>query len=510
MLRTSWWLIAAALLGAGRAEADEPVPAPYEVSALDPPEQEPPAGVEKSLSAGGVGALVVGGMVSADLDLGAGPTTGLPDPLAGVDIELRGRGWSLGGGLRSSYQLDGGFRFGAALAGLHLGGLALRHGPLPEGIWLTLERVRVAVGDPAVHRGCGRRAPHHRGARAAARPTWLGRVARAPRRDPAATARARRGRRRHAALCQLLRARRDLPLLRDGSVAEAIADSALTRATKAELEALGGLQPTNARARKSRPAAVERLRVAGMERLVVTHAVAETSPADAPAGTAWLVRALPARLFEEPARVLAWLARAAVSGSLPSDTLTERGALVIFARALPGAEAVAGGGAWRLEPPRHDHAEVLPDGLRVLLDAVGIRAPRSAPAPRARPDGGRFAGAVRDALQAFHRAHELRDNALLGSALLERMNRLADTTKLQNLARSVVEEMATIPAYAREARVLRVTFLEPSPKQQAAAAELGMPYGTYRHRLRASLAMLVDLMWQRELEARSILGERAG
>jgi hypothetical protein len=119
---------------------EPPEAEPYSVSALDPPENPPPGDAPRSLEAGGIGVLALGGMVIADVSLGAGPGSDLPDPLTDVDVELRGQGWTLGGGFRASYQLDAGFRFGAAMAGLHLGGLELRHTPLAEGVSIDLDR----------------------------------------------------------------------------------------------------------------------------------------------------------------------------------------------------------------------------------------------------------------------------------------------------------------------------------------------------------------------------------
>lgn len=123
-------------------------------------------------------------------------------------------------------------------------------------------------------------------------------------------------------------------------------------------------------------------------------------------------------------------------------------------------------------------------------------------APRPVPDEASFGAAVRAALQAFHRPHELTASPLYGCALLERSARAVDTSALQALLSSVIGEMEGTTGYASEGRLLRVTFVEPSTKQLAAAAELGLPYGTYRHRLRAALGVIAKLLWQRELEAR--------
>jgi hypothetical protein len=317
-----------------------------------------------------------------------------------------------------------------------------------------------------------------------------------------------------AALCQLLQARRDLPLLRDGRVATAIAEAELSRPSEAELAAFcQELEPAPAQALAELAPSVYLLRAGGEEGAVVLceapalggdHLAALFAVDAAPAGARWLAGALPPALFDAPGRAHAWLAHAAVNGWLPADL---------------AHTAVLGRERWELGDGGTGGG--LAPGLRVVLASLGVPLPTTLAAAPARtpgaerlvrgveprPDREAFLAALRAALQGFHRAHELRDSKLLGCALMAGDGRAADPPRLQALLRALVAEIAGVPGYAREADILRVTFLEPSAKQQAAAAELGMPYGTYRHRLRAALGVMGDLLWQREIDARAALGE---
>ncbi len=145
-----------------------------------------------------------------------------------------------------------------------------------------------------------------------------------------------------------------------------------------------------------------------------------------------------------------------------------------------------------------------------LAQVVADRERREHAAPseaRTRPDEASFRNEVRRALQVFHRPHELGASTLMACALLEDETVPREPNALQQLLSAQLDEMAATAGYAEEARILRVTFLEPQTKQLAAAAALGLPYGTYRHRLRAALAVLTEVLWQRELEARRRRGE---
>lgn len=142
---------------------------------------------------------------------------------------------------------------------------------------------------------------------------------------------------------------------------------------------------------------------------------------------------------------------------------------------------------------------------------VGPAAAREAPPAAAqRLDEESFASAVRGALPLLHRRHELATSPLARSALLERAAEGAPDARaaaLGALLREVCDALRASPAYAASARILEVTFLECADKQRAAAAALGLPYGTYRHQLRAAVALVVKELWSRELAAREARGD---
>ena len=52
-------------------------------------------------------------------------------------------------------------------------------------------------------------------------------------------------------------------------------------------------------------------------------------------------------------------------------------------------------------------------------------------------------------------------------------------------------------------RVLDLTYLNPAPKQEAAADRLGLPFSTYRRHLTAAVGRLTDWLWQQEQNPRS-------
>jgi hypothetical protein len=125
-----------------------------------------------------------------------------------------------------------------------------------------------------------------------------------------------------------------------------------------------------------------------------------------------------------------------------------------------------------------------------------------------------FAEAVKTALPRLHRAHELKHSPLVTSALLAAslppanrvdptVNTLRAAEALVALLREVCSTLAASPAYASAARILCATFLEPATKQEAAAAALRLPYGTYRYQLRAAIRLLTQELWERECAARA-------
>src|SRR6202035_478947 len=50
-------------------------------------------------------------------------------------------------------------------------------------------------------------------------------------------------------------------------------------------------------------------------------------------------------------------------------------------------------------------------------------------------------------------------------------------------------------------RILDLTYLNPAPKQEAAADRLGLSFSTYRRHLTAGVDRLTEWLWQQEQEA---------
>lgn len=162
-------------------------------------------------------------------------------------------------------------------------------------------------------------------------------------------------------------------------------------------------------------------------------------------------------------------------------------------------------------------AEHLRDSPRESTDPASLAelfARLAEPASHPALDELRFAEAVKTALPRLHRAHELKHNPLVMSALVAAslppanradpiVNTLRAAETLATLLRDLCSTLAASPAYASAARILCATFLEPSTKQEAAAAALRLPYGTYRYQLRAAVRLLTQELWERECAARA-------
>jgi hypothetical protein len=125
-----------------------------------------------------------------------------------------------------------------------------------------------------------------------------------------------------------------------------------------------------------------------------------------------------------------------------------------------------------------------------------------APAPF---DEATLATWVRSALAARHRPHELKKSAMLALACVDRLVRggVPPEAALGQLLDESCRALASAPAYESSARLLEVTYLDPSiVKQEAAAAELRLPFGTYRYQLRRALELVTVEIATREDEAR--------
>jgi hypothetical protein len=144
----------------------------------------------------------------------------------------------------------------------------------------------------------------------------------------------------------------------------------------------------------------------------------------------------------------------------------------------------------------HRHAAFVRDYVR---DPVGPDWRPPPPPPDAPPpaDADGFAQALRDALRNFGR-----DEVLAGSALLRCPSLGPDAATLRARITDAVMALATHPADRKFHRALRLTWLTPGAKQEAVAAELDLPFNTYRYHLTRGTDRLTEALWQRELLAR--------
>lgn len=160
--------------------------------------------------------------------------------------------------------------------------------------------------------------------------------------------------------------------------------------------------------------------------------------------------------------------------------------------------------------------EVDADGLPMLvqfqdlrvLDVVGWLETQLYPPPFERPidvellDADEFALAVREGLRAL----ASKDAAELGGCRLARTPLVLRASMQHQVAgdealRSVLTEAITTVVDERCRRVLERTYLDPAPKQYAAAVELGLSFATYRRALGRGVELLTAALWEQETQA---------
>ena len=110
-----------------------------------------------------------------------------------------------------------------------------------------------------------------------------------------------------------------------------------------------------------------------------------------------------------------------------------------------------------------------------------------------------FDSAVKDALRHYTQADLLAENALLRTRLLTRCEPGAATP--QALKALLAETAKTLFAGERDRRLYRVldlTYLNPAPKQEAAADRLGLSFSTHRRHLTAGIDRLTEWLWRQE------------
>ncbi|MEM9074942.1 MAG: AAA family ATPase [Myxococcota bacterium] len=119
--------------------------------------------------------------------------------------------------------------------------------------------------------------------------------------------------------------------------------------------------------------------------------------------------------------------------------------------------------------------------------------------PSAALDRASFEAAVKDAMASLHEPAALERTALTRAHSVPEPR---DASAIRSYLQDAVAAMADRPRQKDWADVLHRTYVEPAVKQRAAAIELGLPFGTYRYRLRRALATLADELWASEQKAR--------
>lgn len=133
------------------------------------------------------------------------------------------------------------------------------------------------------------------------------------------------------------------------------------------------------------------------------------------------------------------------------------------------------------------------------------RPPVASPTPGEAPalDRDSFAAAVRDGLR-----HYLRDEQLAASplrhclAFTQGATAPAPPVALRAALSDAVQALAHHPADLKFHRALQQTWLTPGAKQEAVAADLGLPFNTYRYHLARGAERVAQALWQREQLAR--------
>jgi len=144
------------------------------------------------------------------------------------------------------------------------------------------------------------------------------------------------------------------------------------------------------------------------------------------------------------------------------------------------------------------------------LELFGVPAPAASDAPPLlvlAEDS--FRDGVRLALKHFRDLHALARSPLcrtrLVCAVLERQgNEATDAAASPALAlrwavSRAFDDLRTNTRDPQLAAAIEHTYIEPAPSQDIAAELVGLPFSTYRRRLRVAVGMVADFLWQREL-----------
>ncbi|MEB3177975.1 MAG: ATP-binding protein, partial [Nostocaceae cyanobacterium] len=115
-----------------------------------------------------------------------------------------------------------------------------------------------------------------------------------------------------------------------------------------------------------------------------------------------------------------------------------------------------------------------------------------------------FIEAVQDGLRNYTRTDALHNNPLLRSRLVvEQLSTQATNGEkiscLQSVIKQAAESLQSSPRDEKLYRAVNRTYLHPAPTQEQAAELLDLPFSTYRRHLKAGIARIGEILWQREI-----------
>jgi hypothetical protein len=114
-----------------------------------------------------------------------------------------------------------------------------------------------------------------------------------------------------------------------------------------------------------------------------------------------------------------------------------------------------------------------------------------------------FTDAVREALRQYGRDEALAASPLRRCAWLgAHAEAAASVDTLREALAAAVQALARHPADLKFHRALQRTWLTPGAKQEAVAAELGLPFNTYRYHLARGAERVAQALWLQEQLAR--------
>lgn len=119
-------------------------------------------------------------------------------------------------------------------------------------------------------------------------------------------------------------------------------------------------------------------------------------------------------------------------------------------------------------------------------------------------DHGSFTRAVKEALRVVDRPDLLQGSLLLATGLVDDADGPSKLDRAHALAERLRHEAKRFlqsPKDERYYRVLERAFFEPASKHEAAAAELGMGYSTFRRHLKTAIDRMTTWLWQALLQA---------